>query len=503
MAEDAELNVINLNEASILASVLSDSTGDVLLTVTTALTVDDFTDPRHKTIYQALLDMNQKGVMPSIATLSSELSNTKQLDNAGGYSYLSYLTNEFTSLAPISNYISNVKDQGLLKKFVTTLKRIADDASFESISDISEFIGKAEADILTVTKERRVADVVKMDDVSTQIVEQLVKQTDEFKRLGRKMNGVTGIETGYEKLDFLTKGWHKGDMIVIGARPSVGKTAFAINLLYNVARAGIPVVFFSLEMSAVAIGMRLLENMSGLSDKQINSLEYLKNSNADQILINVKDDMENATASRLTRGMDELKKLPFYIDDTPNGRMMDITAKVKKLKNSIPDLGLVAIDYLGLITSPSKANSSSRQQEVADISRQIKQLARTVEIPIIALSQLNRETENVKKNNGTHKPQLSNLRDSGSIEQDADMIMMLYRPDYYNTTDENDAVKSQEQENNSPISQVSLLLQKNRNGSIGEVKFSFDKEHCSFTPIDDSAPEAPFAEEMPPYDGQY
>lgn len=469
----------NLNEASILSDILTDVSGNDILTVTTALKPEDFSDPRNRIIYATLQDMDKKGVKANPTTLATELENTKQLENAGGFDYITYLISNFTNLAPVSNYVDNIRDQSLLTRFLTALETISTDAKTKSLNNISEFIGQAEKDILEITKDRRVAEVVSMSEVGDQIVTKLVKQTEEFKVAGRKANGVTGIETGYAKMDYLTKGWHKGDMIVIGARPSVGKTAFAINLLYNVSKKGIPVVFFSLEMSAVAIGQRLLENTSGLSDLDINSLEYRKGSTRDMILVDAKNDAQRAMAIKLSRGMEELNRLPFYIDDTPNGRMMDIAAKCKKLKNLIPNLGLIAIDYLGLITSPSKANSSSRQQEVSDISRQIKQLARTLECPIIALSQLSRDTE--KREN--HKPQLSDIRDSGAIEQDADMILMLYRGDYYNRQGSGDDTAVVE--NNSPISQVDVTLLKNRNGQIGDLKFSFDKEHCAFSIIDD------------------
>ncbi|MFA6829574.1 MAG: replicative DNA helicase [Bacilli bacterium] len=482
MAEEKS-STAKLNEDSILADILHDTSGNDLLTITTSLTVDDFSDSKNKIIYKTILDMDKKGVKATPTTLTTELENLKVLDQSGGYAYIAYLMNSFTSMAPVSNYINNVRDQSLLGNFISTLSTIVTDAQTKSIDDISSFVEKAEQDILAVTKTRRVADVIGMNQVADSIVNKLVAQSEDFRLNGRRLNGVTGVETGYAYLDQLTKGWKKQEMIIIGARPSVGKTAFAINLLYNIAKKGTPVVFFSLEMNAVSIGLRLLEKTAGLSDTEINNMEYLKGSSKDQILINAKNDLDKANATKLVRGMQEINKLPFYIDDTPNGQMSSIAAKCKKLKNLIPNLGLVAIDYLGLITSPSKANSSSRQQEVSDISRQIKELARTLDLPIIALSQLSRDTE--KRDD--HKPQLSDIRDSGAIEQDADMILMLYRKDYYShqgTDDEKLKV-----DNNNPISQVDVALLKNRNGRIGDLQFSFDKEHCSFNIIDPDSQE--------------
>lgn len=497
-SDDTKSFSTNLNEASILADVLLDKSGNDILSVSTALQPNDFQDLRNRTIYTALMNMNKKSIKPDVTTLVTELEQTKELENAGGMEYISYLATDFVSLGPVNNYVNNVKDQSLLAKFILTLTKIKDEASNSSIDNIPEFIGKAETDIVTVAKERRVNQLIDMKTVSGQIVSSLVTQSEYFKEHGRKANGVTGIETGYGELDQYTKGWHPGDMIVIGARPSVGKTAFVLNLLYNVAKKGTPVIFFSLEMDAVHIGLRLLTRASGLSTDQINSLDYKRGSSPDQIIIEPKNDFDMVMIEKLQRGIDEMKNLPFYIDDTPNGLMMDITSKAKKLCNMIqnPGVGLIAIDYIGLITSPSKSNSASRQQEVSDISRQLKQMARTLQVPIIALSQLSRETE--KRPN--HDPQLSDIRDSGSIEQDADMIFTLYRKDYYKNQGGHDDSQGEEpkQEDNSPISQVQVDLLKNRNGRIGRLSFSFDKEHCIFSAIDNehtddsSAPDAVF-----------
>jgi replicative DNA helicase len=489
---DGQSSTTSLNEASILADILHDKTGADLLTVAPLLKVEDFLDPRNSIIYKTLLDMNKKGIQPNPTALATELDHNKVLEDAGGYDYITYLLTNFTSMAPVMTSVNAVRDQALLARFIATLNTISNDAQTKPIEDISDFIEKAESDILTVTKERRVSDVVKMSDVSSTIVNQLVEQTYFFKKNGKKPNGVTGIETGYEPLDLLTKGWKPQEMIVIGARPSVGKTAFAINLLYNVAKKGTPVVFFSLEMSAASIGMRLLEKTSGLSDLEINSLEFLKGSSRDALLVDAKDDREKAMVSKLARGLEEINSLPFYIDDTSNSVIMDIAAKCKKLKNLLPNLGLVAIDYLGLITAPTKANANGgRQQEVADISRQIKQMARNLNVPVIALSQLSRETEKRED----HKPQLSDLRDSGAIEQDADMILMLYRKDYYDHPGEEGTSSHAQADYNNPISQVDVTLLKNRNGKIGDLQYSFDKEHCAFNIVDtqhDGPDEEPF-----------
>lgn len=483
---------IDLNEITILGNILYDETGDTFLTVAPQLEPEDFLDPRNRAIYKTFLDLGKKNIPVDPATVSEELKNNKLYDEVGGDAYLELIMRKTTRIAPVENYVNNVKDRSLLNTFLGCISEIRDDAKSKPISDISEFIGKAESSILEITKMRRVAQIVKMKDVSESLVSKLVIQTQEFKKNGRKANGVTGLETGFSNLDFFTKGWQKQNMIVVGARPSVGKTAFALNLLYQVSKRGTPVVFFSLEMSAESIAMRLLSLTSSLSTDEINSLEFQPGSRADHVIINAHSPEEASMANKLQRGLEELNRLPFFIDDNPGSKMLDISTKCKKLKNLIPDVGLMAIDYLGLITTTGKKDN--RQAEVQDISRQVKQLARDLDIPIIVLSQLKRESE--ARDN--RKPMMSDLRDSGAIEQDADIILLLYRQDYYsnvgldNKGQANDANGNPRMEANNPISKVDITLAKNRNGQVGELHFIFDKEHCSFNAVADDGQETPF-----------
>jgi len=463
------------SEGGILSLILNDASGNELLTLTTQITPSDFLDSRNRIIYQTMLDLGKKNSAVTIETVLSALEDNKELEDAGGKEYLQFLKDDCYSPLGSKGFVSTLLDHSLLNQLINKMQQIIDDVKTKPIPDISEFIGKAESSITKITQKRRVAEIKALGEVDKDLIGQLVSQTEDFRRNGRKPNGVTGIETGYDQLDYLTKGWHKGDMIILGARPSVGKTAFALNLLYNVAKRGVPVIFFSLEMTSTSIAMRLLSLTSGLSSEEINSLEFEDGSTSEQVIINDHGDPKKVQqASQLRQGLSELNALPFYIDDNPGSKMMDIAAKARKLRNLIPDVGLIAIDYLGLITSPSKSNSDSRQNEVSDISRQIKQLARDLQVPILALSQLSRETE--KRTD--HKPQMSDIRDSGAIEQDADMILFLYREDYYKGQDGKENAPAVDDSN--PISIVDLSLKKNRNGRVGDLKFSFDREHCSF-----------------------
>lgn len=469
---------IDLNEVTILVDILTDETGNTYLTVAPQLEEDDFLDARNRAIYHTFGELEKRNIRPDLATVTEEMKNNKTYEQIGGDDYILHLSEWALPGSSVQNYVNILRDRSLLNKFLTKLKDIENDATLKPISDVSDFIGQAETSILQITQQRRVARIMNMGEVTDGLVTKLVLQTREFKEHGRKANGVTGLETGYSNLDYFTKGWKKGEITIIGARPSVGKTAFALNLLYQVAKRGTPVIFFSLEMKAEAIAMRLLSLTSSLSTDEINSLEYQPGSKADHVIITTHSDEENNMALKLQRGLQELSRLPFYIDDNPGSKIQDIAAKCKKLKNLIPNVGLIAIDYLGLITVDK---ADSRQSEVAAISRQLKELARQLDVPLIVLSQLSRESE--KREN--HKPMISDLRDSGTIEQDADMILMLYRKDYYALGGEvkgsNKDENGNERFENNPISSVDITLIKNRNGQTGDLKFIFDKEHCSFS----------------------
>lgn len=489
MDDKVNQNELDLAEVSILGNILLDDTGEVILSVTQHLSVDDFSDARNREIFRSFIQIQNKGRTVDMASVVDELTNSKMLDSVGGIDYLNALIDNTVRIAPVSTYISTVKDKALLNRFLERIKDIDYEAKNKPIKDISEFIGKSADSIIEIAQQRSVAEAHSMDQITDDLMAKLVKQTEEFKKNGIQPNGVTGVSTGYAKLDKYTKGWHKGDMIVVGARPSVGKTAFALNLLYQVAKKGKPVVFFSLEMSAEQIALRLLNLVASLDSNQINSLEYLPNSTKKQVLVNTNGDREKiAIVQKLQRGLDELASLPIYVDDNPGSKMMDISTKCKKLQNQIreikkKDIGLIAIDYIGLISSGSKSNSDNRQNEVAEISKSIKQMARTLDIPVIALTQLSRDSE--KRTN--HTPQISDIRESGAIEQDADMILMLYREDYYTKQQQigenKDNEESKEEDNDN--SKVNVMLIKNRNGQCGTVRFIFAKNYCSFNVAQD------------------
>lgn len=477
--EQAKESVIDLTERALLGNILSDSTGTTMLTCIQQLSADDFAMFKNRLVYVAMEEINAKGNTPTIPLVRATLEADKALDQVG-IDYVEELVNNISS-TPIGTIIQTIKERVLLAKFVAKLKSIYDQATTEKITNVSDFIGRAESEINEIAKKRSVKEALRLEEITPSLVQDWVETTNDIRAKGKKANGIIGLETGYEQLDRVTKGWQKSNMIIIGARPSVGKTAFALNLLYRVAQRNVPVIFFSLEMDSKKIEERLLELASNLTSDEIHSMMFEQGSTGSKIVVQTHGDNELAAkVKRLQNGLNALGKLPFYVDENPGTTMLDISAKCRKLINGQNiKAGLIAIDYLGLIQSPNSKNDN-RQNQVADISRQIKQLARDLKIPIIVLSQLSREVS--KRGVTDRTPQLTDLRDSGALEQDADMVFFLSRKDYENhSSDENeDSVDNI----NNPLSDVSLYMAKNRDGSTGEFRFIFDKEHCSFSSVD-------------------
>ena len=491
MAEHVE--TLQYNELAVLGNILSDSTGNQILTAVQYLTADDFTDTRNQAVFHAMLEINSKGQTPDLATVIDTLKNNKVFDAIGGLDYLNTIIENGAHVGSLEVYISRMKDRTLMDNFVGTLRDIYESATTKPIPDVSEFIGDAEKRINEISSKRSIKEAKRLGEISPSLVKRWVEQSKDFREKGIQPNGITGIPTGYEELDKLTKGWHKGHLILIGARPSVGKTAFALNLLYKVALQGTPVIFFSLEMDSESIEMRLLELASNLTSTEINSLDFAPDSTAEKLIVNPKNQQEAANVNKLQQGLATLAKLPFYVDENPGTNMRDIASRCKKLINGQNiKAGVIAIDYLGLIRPSKTSSNDNRTNQVAEISRDLKQLARDLKIPVIALSQLSRDSA---KRGMDHRPQLTDLRDSGSLEQDADMVFFLYRSDYFKDDQkdgEKDDMPQHRDDENSATSQVQLLLQKNRDGSLGSIDFVFDKEHCCFNVAYDAGDNNPY-----------
>ena len=440
-------------EKSVLGAMISSR--DALIEASSGLVVEDFFDLKNQIVFGAILRVQDKREPVDVQTVTNELINSKEFEKIGGIEYLLEITESNIAPSNYKHYIDIVKDQAVLRNYLLQLKETINQYDKEEINDVSTFIGLTAERILRKAESRKISSFETAESVANRVKADLntIKITDE--------DGVTGLTTGYKRLNELTHGWQKSDMIILAARPSVGKTAFALNLCLNATlKTKKSVGIFSLEMPAEMLMMRLANR----STVELGKIQTGKISQRDYVAID--------------KALSEIASTKLYIDDSPNIKLMDILSKARKLKMEHPDLALIMIDYIGLITTGNK-KVESRQVEVSEISRQLKALARELEIPILVLCQLSRNVEQAKT--GGRKPVISDLRESGSIEQDADVIMLLSRPDYQNkdssnmkalTKDINEPVIN---ENGETISQVTVTVGKNRNGPIGDVKLIFTK----------------------------
>ena len=441
-------------EKSVLGAMISSR--DALIEASSGLVVEDFFDLKNQIVFGAILSVQDKREPVDVETVTNELINSKEVEKIGGIEYLLEITESNIAPSNYKHYIDIVKDQAVLRNYLLQLKETINQYDKEEINDVSTFIGLTAEKILRKAESRKISSFETAESVANRVKADLntIKITDE--------DGVTGLTTGYKRLNELTHGWQKSDMIILAARPSVGKTAFALNLCLNATlKTKKSVGIFSLEMPAEMLMMRLVANRSTV---ELGKIQTGKISQRDYVAID--------------KALSEIASTKLYIDDSPNIKLMDILSKARKLKMEHPDLALIMIDYIGLITTGNK-KVESRQVEVSEISRQLKALARELEIPILVLCQLSRNVEQAKT--GGRKPVISDLRESGSIEQDADVIMLLSRPDYQNkdtsnmkalTKDVNEPIIN---ENGETISQVTVTVGKNRNGPIGDVKLIFTK----------------------------
>ncbi|MGM9858041.1 MAG: replicative DNA helicase [Bacilli bacterium] len=441
-------------EKSVLGAMLSSR--DALIEASSGLEIDDFYDLKNQIIFSAILRVQDKREPVDVQTVTNELINSKEFEKIGGIEYLLEITESNIAPSNYKHYVDIVKDQAILRNYLLQLKETINQYDKEEINDVSTFIGLTAEKILRKAESRKISSFETAESVAHRVKADLntIKITDE--------DGVTGLTTGYKRLNELTHGWQKSDMIILAARPSVGKTAFALNLCLNATlKTKKPVGIFSLEMPAEMLMMRLVANRSTV---ELGKIQTGKISQRDYVAID--------------KALSEIASTKLFIDDSPNIKLMDILAKARKLKMEHPDLALIMIDYIGLITTGNK-KVESRQVEVSEISRQLKALARELEIPILVLCQLSRNVEQAKT--GGRKPVISDLRESGSIEQDADVIMLLSRPDYQNKDNSNmksltnDINEPTINENGETVSQVTVTVGKNRNGPIGDVKLIFTK----------------------------
>ena len=425
-------------EQAVLGAVFLEK--EALITAMEIVRPEDFYRPAHQRIFQCMIDLLERGEPIDLVTVTAELQSRKWLEEVGGVSYLTDLANAVPTAANVEYYARIVEEKALLRRLIRVATQIAS-TGYGETEDVGEILSQAERNILEISQRRSRGHFVSIKDV-------LLETYEKIEFLATHRGEVTGVATGYPDLDRMTSGFQPSDLIIVAARPSVGKTAFALNIAQNVGIRGETVAIFSLEMSAQQLVTRMLCAEGNLEAHKLRTV-YLE-----------EDDWE-----RLTMAISTLAKAPIFIDDTPNITVTEIRSKLRRLKAE-RGLSLVVIDYLQLIQGRSRY-AENRQQEISEISRSLKGIARELHVPVIALSQLSRAVEQRQDK----RPILSDIRESGSIEQDADIVAFLYRDDYYDPETDRKNI-------------VEVIIAKQRNGPTGKVELVFLKEYNKFVSLD-------------------
>jgi len=423
-------------EQSILGGILIEN--EAINRVMEILDADDFYRDAHRRIFNALINLSERDEPADLITLTNELRKIDQLDSIGGASYLASLIDSVPTAANIEYYARIVKEKAILRKLIQTSTEIITQ-SYEDRGDVEGFLDEAERSIFEIS-EKRVRP-------SFYPIREIVKQSfTTIEKLFKKKEAVTGVPSGFKELDRMTAGFQPSDLIIIAGRPSMGKTAFCLDVAeYAAIGNKIPVAIFSLEMSKEQLVIRMLCSQANVEGTRLRT-GYLNESDW----------------PKLTIAAGNLSDAPIYIDDTAALSALELRAKARRLKSE-HGLGMVIVDYLQLMRG--RARVESRQQEISEISRSLKALAKELTIPVIAVSQLSRKTEERTGN----KPQLSDLRESGAIEQDADLILFIYRDEVYNRS-----------EDNPNRGKAEVIIGKQRNGPIGKIDLAFLDKFTTF-----------------------
>lgn len=424
-------------ERSLLGSMLISS--DVCQTVLSLASKDDFYLDSHRILFEAMQNIYADNSPVDVTTLTSYLIDKKLLDKTGGVEYLLELSESVPTTSHSEHYLKRLNEKALLRRLIKESTEIIEKA-YGDVENINDFIGEVEKDFLNVTRDRNAGEFQNVKSV-------IQKVTDRLVMLQKADGKISGVKTGYYDLDKLTSGFQKGDLIILAARPSVGKTAFALNVAYNVSyKSDEAVAIFSLEMPAEQLIQRIICSAGSLKAESLRSGSILKES-----------------SERYYAAADKVSKCNLYIDDTPGIRVGEIAAKCRRLRRE-QGLKMIVIDYLQLISGPANSRES-RQQEVSDISRQLKMIARELEVPVLALSQLSRSVE--KRDN--KRPVLSDLRESGAIEQDADIVSFIHREDYQDPKKEAETQGA-----------TDIIIAKHRNGALADIRLVFLKQFSKF-----------------------
>jgi len=423
-------------EQSILGSILLDN--QALNNVLEILSVKDFYNEAHRRIFAATIELSDRNEPCDLITLTNILKNNKQLDAVGGMAYLASLVDNVPSAANAAYYAKIVKEKAILRMLIGTATEILKN-SYDTRAEIDQVLDKAEHAIFEISENKirpaffPIKDIIK-DNFKT------------IERLYERKSLITGVPTGFEKIDELTSGLQKSELIIIAGRPSMGKTAFALNIASHAAvEMGLPVAIFSLEMAKEQLAMRMLASEAKVDSQRLRQGR-----------------LGETDWPKLTIAAGRLSDAPIFIDDKPAIMVLEMKAKARRLKAE-SGLELIVLDYLQLMRGGG--NRDSREQEISEISRSLKALAKELNVPVIALSQLNRKVED----RTNRRPQMADLRESGAIEQDADLIAFIYRDELYNKS-----------EDNPEKGMAEIIIGKQRNGPVGTVKLAFLEKYTSF-----------------------
>ncbi|MFM2375214.1 MAG: hypothetical protein RLZZ165_311, partial [Bacteroidota bacterium] len=443
-------------EQAVIGALLLEK--DALNKIVDVLRPEMFYKEGHELIYESVNKLFQNSEPIDLLTVKNHLSNTGMLEAAGGVYYLTELTSKVASAANIEYHARVIAQKYLMRELIKIGDGVVN-AAFDETTDVFDLLDRTEQDLFSLSETNLRRNYMAMGDLVVSTLKRLeaVQGTE---------GGVTGVASGFSLLDQMTSGFHPADLVIIAARPAMGKTAFTLTMARNAAvRFGVPTAFFSLEMDASQLVQRLLCSEAEVDAQKVRTGR-----------------LERYEWEQLTNRIGALSKAPLYIDDTPALSIMDLRAKGRRLKAE-KNIGMIIIDYLQLMTGTVKGGGN-REQEIAGISRSLKELAKELSIPIIALSQLSRAVET---RGGDKKPMLSDLRESGSIEQDADMVMFLYRPEYYGLTTYEDG--------GSTSNVCEVIIAKQRSGPVGDVKLQFLKKYGKFSDLDDHSLEQSLAQQ--------
>lgn len=430
-------------EKSLLGAVLIDD--NVLSDVSDKLKPADFYEKSHETIFASMMRLYEKHKPVDLLTLSDDLQSKDQLDTVGGSSFLTELTNYVPTAAHAAAYADMIRGKAVRRRLIKASAELAE-LGYDEDKSIEELLGQAEADLFSVSDASLKQDLVSLESI-------LAESFDRIEELHRNKGSLRGVPTGYKDLDTKTAGLQKSDLLILAARPAMGKSTFVSNLAYNIAsQQKKAVLFFSLEMSKDQLVDRMLADASGVDAFSIRT-----------------GNLTDSDFGKLSDAMGEMAEAPIFIDDTPGLSVLEMRTKARREAHNQP-LGLIIVDYLQLMQGSGRGSSDNRVQEVSEISRGLKLIARELDVPVIALSQLSRSVES----RHPQIPQLADLRESGSIEQDADLVMFLYREDYYNPDTDNQHI-------------TDLIIAKHRNGPTGKIQLYFHPERLRFMSLDRKA----------------